>query len=44
MGQAKLRKNKDGTYKSIKGEDYKLMQWRFVVRFKKFIESKRRGK
>jgi hypothetical protein len=44
MGQAKLRKNTDGTYKSIKGDAYKFDQWRFLVRMKKFIEKKRGGK
>lgn len=44
MGEAKLRKNPDGTYKSIKGDSYKYDQWRLLQRMKKFIESKRRVK
>jgi hypothetical protein len=43
-GQAKLRKNADGTYKSTKGDAYKFDQWRFLERMKKFIEKKVRGK
>jgi hypothetical protein len=44
MGEAKLRRNKDGTYRSLKGDGYKFDQWRFLQRMKLFIAKKMGGK
>jgi len=43
MGEAKRRKI-DGKYVFYKGSDYKLEQWRLLMRLQKYIEMKRREK
>lgn len=39
MGEARKRKNRDGTYREIKGDAYKYEQWRLIERFKKYMEK-----
>jgi hypothetical protein len=42
MGQAKERKNPDGTYRDIKGPGYKIRQHSFKQRVVKWAEVIRR--
>ena len=42
MGEARKRKNPDGSYKFIKGDSYKWLQPRLLTRYIKIMREKRR--
>ncbi len=41
MGEARKRKNSDGSYKSFKGDDFKYTQLRMVTKYLKYLREKK---